>query len=803
MRYFPSILMGFFGILNSEAAILHVDVDATPGGDGMAWASAFNDLQDALDQTIAGQSNEIWIAEGTYYPDRGSNVTGGDRTASFTLKDGTFLYGGFTGTETSRFQRNWEAYHTTLSGRISTDKNDWSLHVCTIETNASVNFDGITVTAGYANGSGTDANQAAGIYSPSNSYWITLNNCTLMDHTALGNGGVTNGGTWTVNNSIFSNNTGTGGGVASGGNWTVRDCSFNSNSATHAGGVANSGTWTIHNSNFSDNSATGLGGVTSSATWTVNDCSFIGNSAGGGGVAHDSTWTANNSSFINNSATRTSGGVAIRGTWTVSHCSFSENFSVSENYSGGNGGVAHFGTWTVDNCNISDNSTASYGGVADRSIWIVSNSSFNGNSATGGGVSYRGTWTVTNCSFGHNSATGGGVAHDGVWQVYNSSFSYNSATGGGVAYDGDWTVDNSSFSYNSATGGGLAHDGIWTVRGSIIDDNNSTGTGYLFESMEQFSNSTSTSLRGTNIIEGGIAVINMLDGYSIDIGTGLLLDADPLFVNPSDADGPDNIHGTSDDGLRLQASSIAIARGNSDLLPLDLQDVDNDGVTNETIPLDRAGFLRVQGDSLDLGAYEYGDSTEQLFTLTTKTESGGSVSPLGMRNYRNGASATITANADAGYLFDAWTGDANGATNPLTGIVNQNLSITATFTPDLSDPDKDGLTNYQEIVIYKTNPNLKYSLDTTLSDGDIVSAGFNPTIDYHSLISSINERIENAEAGIIEGSYIVLQQQLQRSEDLLNWSSNPDDIFQIKIPLIENAGFFRFGQPSISIMDVK
>ncbi len=73
-------------------------------------------------------------------------------------------------------------------------------------------------------------------------------------------------------------------------------------------------------------------------------------------------------------------------------------------------------------------------------------------------------------------------------------------------------------------------------------------------------------------------------------------------------------------------------------------------------------------------------------------------------SYSIGATATLTPAPNPGYVFASWMGDATGTTNPLTVAMNADKSVTATFGPDTNDTDDDGLTNYQEIVEYGTDP---------------------------------------------------------------------------------------------------
>ncbi len=75
----------------------YVDDDASPGGDGTTWATAYDSLSTAL--TAAQSGDQIWVAAGTY-------------VGNFTLALEVKLYGGFVGTETELSQRNWTVVRT-------------------------------------------------------------------------------------------------------------------------------------------------------------------------------------------------------------------------------------------------------------------------------------------------------------------------------------------------------------------------------------------------------------------------------------------------------------------------------------------------------------------------------------------------------------------------------------------------------------------------------------------------------------------------------------------------------------------
>lgn len=102
------------GANERQPAIRYVRAGVPSGGNGLSWASAQRDLQDALDDAAGGGVEEIWIASGTYLPDRGT----GDRTMSFVMQNNLEIIGGFAGTETRRNDRNPSLTPTTLGGAI-------------------------------------------------------------------------------------------------------------------------------------------------------------------------------------------------------------------------------------------------------------------------------------------------------------------------------------------------------------------------------------------------------------------------------------------------------------------------------------------------------------------------------------------------------------------------------------------------------------------------------------------------------------------------------------------------------------
>ncbi len=111
--------------INPCYGLIYVDQNATGANNGTSWVNAYNELQDAFEEVnTSGIANEIWVAQGTYTPDWDATTSthNGNQSTYFELQiDGTEVYGGFLGGETTRSARNYNANTTTLSGDLSGD----------------------------------------------------------------------------------------------------------------------------------------------------------------------------------------------------------------------------------------------------------------------------------------------------------------------------------------------------------------------------------------------------------------------------------------------------------------------------------------------------------------------------------------------------------------------------------------------------------------------------------------------------------------------------------------------------------
>ena len=83
-------------------AVVRVSPAGDDRADGSSWARAKRTIQAAID-AVTATGGEVWVQAGTY-------------NECLTLRQFVYLYGGFTGTETNRNQRDWKANPTIIDG---------------------------------------------------------------------------------------------------------------------------------------------------------------------------------------------------------------------------------------------------------------------------------------------------------------------------------------------------------------------------------------------------------------------------------------------------------------------------------------------------------------------------------------------------------------------------------------------------------------------------------------------------------------------------------------------------------------
>ncbi len=274
------------------ARIIYIKADATGicNGSGHSWANPCS-LTSALATASSGM--QIWVAAGTYKP-----TTGTDREATFSLRSGVEIYGGFAGDETSLDQRDPQNV-TILSGDIGTPNDarngraycDNSYHVVTGSgADATAILDGFTINEGNAigNGSSLEQKDGGGMYIHGGS--PTLRNLIFYNNFAesFGGGMANYDSNPSLTNVTFSDNIGYGGGMAnSNSSPRLTNVTFSNNlSGFKGGGMANAeGSHPIlTNVTFSGNRGGGMININSSPILT--NVTFSGNMGTNGGMTN-------------------------------------------------------------------------------------------------------------------------------------------------------------------------------------------------------------------------------------------------------------------------------------------------------------------------------------------------------------------------------------------------------------------------------------------------------------------------------------------------------------------------------------
>ena len=260
---------------------------------------------------------------------------------------------------------------------------------------------------------------------------------------------------------------------------------------------------------------------------------------------------------------------------TFNNCVISGNSS-----RGGNGGAicVHEGSAVFNNCVISNNTAYNQGGgvyVHEGKATFVDSVIAENSATIGGGVyNWKGKVEFVNCSVADNSATyfGGGVTSDGAATFDNCLITGNTSTISGGAV---------TLGYNFAAKGTFINCTITdNSTGVFLDRNANLGATEFYNSIIVNNGATDVLFSGSNNVNAR----NTLSSFSEwsnanDAGVvNYVYNSNaPLFTDAATGD------------YTLAQGSQAINKGNNSYV---------------TTTVDLAGNTRIQGDVVDLGAYE-------------------------------------------------------------------------------------------------------------------------------------------------------------------------------------------------------
>lgn len=189
--------------------VVFISANASGNNDGTSWTDAYNDINNAL--SITATNKEVWVTAGTYKPSS-------TRTSSITVNANTQIYGGFSGNETQRNDRDFTQNITRFSGdqmdndtpvldyALSTT-SDNNFHVVTV-IGANVVLDGLIISNGNANGATTASREGSGL----NILTTTkVRNCIIENNIATRGGAISitggpNGQVVRIEKNTFKNN---------------------------------------------------------------------------------------------------------------------------------------------------------------------------------------------------------------------------------------------------------------------------------------------------------------------------------------------------------------------------------------------------------------------------------------------------------------------------------------------------------------------------------------------------------------------------------------------------------------------
>lgn len=564
---------------------LYVNTATHGSGSGESWTDALGSLQNALAIASAlsrGTVSQIWVAGGTFKP----AAAGGSRDATFRMLSGVSIYGGFVGGETTLAQRKAGATTTTLSGDLNGNDGtaaaplpavlaDNSRHVIDASgVAAGTALDGVTITGGYADGTGQGGN-GAGVYAVAGS--PTLQNCIIeRNRTADRPAGAA---------TVLDGGGGAGLYFSGASQPAMNNCTVRGN-RTGSGGMQSIGSDVV-----TGNGGNGAGVLAGPAvTLKLTSCTLTGNATGTGGTVFGKRAAGHGGHgagiYADVGATLTATACRITSNTTGGGVT-GDNGNFYKGGSGGSGGGLYAGNAVIglDRCLFASNSTGA--GAAGLTP---------GAGGDGAGIyALATTGTLTNSIIARNVTGAGGPS---------------TGTGGHGGDGAGVRLANSVLT--------LAFDDLVTNRTGVGGNHGSSKTAGLD------GRGGGAYVAGTGAVLTDCILWNNTEPARSDGQAQLRLANQAPITNCDIQDLPGNLAGSGNIALDPKFVNLAALdlhlRGDSPCI--------GRGVAVDGVAQDYDGVARPVGNAVDIGAFEFRGVVKPELTLTGPT-----VTPAGTLTY--------------------------------------------------------------------------------------------------------------------------------------------------------------------------
>lgn len=160
------------------SATVYVDINASAGGDGTTWATAYQTIQDGIN--VAAIAKEaVWVAQGIY-------------KEAIAMATGVAVYGGFQAGASDISERNPKVYVAIIDGATAGQYGSAAEHVVAMQHVTNVTLDGLVITGGSARAGGYPGGMSGvggGIYCDNGDSSNTISNCVVSGNHAVTMGG--------------------------------------------------------------------------------------------------------------------------------------------------------------------------------------------------------------------------------------------------------------------------------------------------------------------------------------------------------------------------------------------------------------------------------------------------------------------------------------------------------------------------------------------------------------------------------------------------------------------------------------